>query len=449
MSRPTRPPLSGVGDGPLVLPEAVGSMLGNGLEILAIRYTRLPAVALRLVSHAGRWTEREGERGLSGMSAVLSRHGTARWDSGELARLQDARGLRMGASASLDDRVVAVRTLSEELPLAVEMLAQLARHPTFPADHVEREIDTAVQSLRHRRSSPDLLSGEKLAERLHPGHPYGDPPASAEELRAITSERLGRWQAQRFGPESALLVAVGDLDPLHLEELVRAQLEEWPRAELPPRPSPVAPAAVEEVLLVDRPASEQATICMGLPAPARTDPQWATVRLLSTVLGGGASSRLFLELRERRGLTYGAGCGYDAGHYGGDLTIHLSCSTGKVEEALEATVTEIRRLGRDGVSEHELEVARRALLGGLPMAASSLGGLASLFGTRWLFGLPEQAWSRLGDELAAIGPEQLREAALRWLNPDRAHCVVVGRAEVLKGPCSRLGRVRVEPLPAA
>ena len=200
---------------------------------------------------------------------------------------------------------------------------------------------------------------------------------------------------------------------------------------------------------MDRPASEQATISMGFPAPPRTDPQWATVRMLSTVLGGGASSRLFLELRERRGLTYGAGCGYDAGRYGGDLTVNVSCSTTKAEEALDALLAEIRRIGRESATEHELEIARRALLGGLPMAASSLGGLASLFGTRWLFELPEQAWSRLGEDLAAVGPEQLQEAAQRFLDPDSAHCVVVGRAEALEAPCARLGRVRVEPLPAA
>lgn len=447
--RPSTPPLSGVQDGPLLLPAATTTVLENGLTVLAVPYSRLPVVSLRLVSRAGRWTEAREERGLSGMSAMLARHGTQAWDSAELARLQDARGLRVGASGSLDDRVVAVRALSEELPLAVQALTQLARHATFPQDHLDREVDTAVQSLRHRRASPDTVCAEALSARLHPDHPYGHPPASEAELRGITAERLRDWQGRRVGPESALLVAVGDLDAERLVELAREQLADWEPATLPAAPTPVAPDADRSVLLFDRPASEQATVSLGFTAPVRTDPSWARLRLLCAVLGGGASSRLFLELREKRGLTYGASAGLDAGRYGGDIVVSLACSTERVGEALEATVAELERLRNEPVLERELETARRGLLGGLPMAASSQGGLASLFGTRWLFGLPVDVWARLGDELAAVGPDELIEAARRWLDPATAHAVVVGRAGPLLSACSVLGEVRVEPLPGA
>lgn len=449
MSLPTTPPLSGVLDAPLVLPEASRRVLGNGLEVLAIRYSRLPVVALRLVSRAGRWTEAPDERGLSGMSALLASHGTALWSSAEMALLQDARGLRMGASASLDDRVVSVRALAEELPLAVEVLAQLTRFASFPQSHLDREVETAVQSLRHRRSSPDAITSERLASLLHPGHPYGDPAASEEELRALTPDRLRAWQDRRVGPDSALVVAVGDLHPEALLDQVQASFSDWSASALPESPEPATPAPVGDLLLVDRPASEQATIALGLPAPPRVDPRWAAVRLLASVLGGGGSSRLFLELRERRGLTYGGFCGYDAGQYGGDVTIGLSCSASKVEEALGAVNEEMERLRREPVSEAELELARRGLLGGLPMAAASLGGLASLFGTRWLFDLEPDAWAKLGDQLAAIGPGELMEAAQTWLDPALAHRVVVGQAELLEAACAVHGPVRVERVPTA
>ena len=447
--RPSTPPLSGVQDGPLVLPDSSVATLDNGLTIIAVPYARLPVVALRLVSRAGRWTERKGERGVSGMSAMLARHGTRSWDSAGLAHLQDSRGLRLGASGSLDDRVVAVRALSEELPLAVQSLNELTRYATFPQVHLDREVDTAIQSLRHRRSAPDSVVAEALSARLHPDHPYGHPPASEEELKALTPEGLRDWQDRTVGPESALLVAVGDLEADRLVDRAREAFDDWSPASLPEEPSPAVPDPDRTVLLFDRPASEQATISVGFPAPGRTDPDWATLRLLTAVLGGGASSRLFLELREKRGLTYGASAGLDAGRYGGDITLSLACSTDRAEEALTATFEELERLRTERVQQRELETARRGLLGGLPMAASSLGGLASLFGTRWLFGLPQDAWARLGDDLAAIGPERLMQAARRWLDPANAYTVVVGRAAGLETACRVLGDVRVERLPQA
>ena len=441
MSFPTTPPPGGPAL-PWTFPESHAATLGNGLRVLVLPQRRLPIVQLRLVSRVGRWLEQAHERGLSRLLAMTTRHGTARYSSAELARTQDALGLRLSSSMSPDDRGLAVKALSEHLERAFEVLGELAMRPTFPQEHLAREARKSVEARRQQRASPDSLAGEWFSWALYgPDHPYGRPRPEAEDFLARTRDEVLAWQAARFGPEHALLVVVGDVEPDAALELAERTFGDWSAgAPLPEEPGP-PPERPPRVILVDRPGSEQATLLAGNLALGRAAERYDDARVMNRVLGGGASSRLFMDLRETRSLTYGVYSALDGGRFGGDHSASLSCATEKAEEALSALYEHSRRIRDEPVGDGELDAARRYLCGAFPMGASSLGGMASLVTTRWLNGLPEDVWETFVPRIAAVSVADVQAAARRVVRPEHGVLVVVGTGDALQGLCERYGEV--------
>lgn len=449
---PTAPPEGGP-PAPWTFPAAHEATLSNGLSVLVLPEHRLPIVQLRLVSRVGRWLEGPHERGLCRLLAMTTRHGTERFSSAELAHYQDALGLRLSSSISPDDRSVAVKALAEHVDEAFVVLGELATRPLFPEEHLSREAEKSVQARRQQLASPDSLAGEWFSWAIYgPDHPYGRRRPEAEDFLVRTRDEVLAWQERHFGPEHALLVVVGDVEAKRALDLAESALGHW----RPAQPLPALPTAPgrrpKRVVLVDRPGSEQATILVGNKGIGRTAPTYDDARVMNRVLGGGASSRLFMDLRETRSLTYGVYSALDGGRFGGDHSASLSCATDKADEALSALFEHARRIRDEPVTDEELDGARRYLCGAFPMGASSLGGLASLLTARWLNGLPEDVWETWVPRVAAVTVEDVQAAAKALVRPEDGVLVVVGEGDALEPLCARYGevlRVSAEDRPPA
>ena len=450
MTFPTRPPTGGT-PRPWAFPATHAHTLANGLRVLILPSDRLPIVQLRLVHRVGRWAEEK--RGLCRLLAMTTRHGTRRFDSAALARYQDGLGVRLSSSLSPDDRTVAVKGLSEHVGPCFELLAELALAPTFPEEHVRREAAKSAESRRAQRSRPDSLAAEWFSWAVYgPGHVYGRGRPEAEDFEARTSAELADWHARMFGPRDALLVVVGDVRVDQALALAEKTLGGWTDGE----PLPATPDAPTErprrVVLVDRPGSEQATLLTGNLGFGRSHPRYDEARVMNRVLGGGASSRLFMDLREKRSLTYGVYSSLDGGRWGGDFSASLSCSTDKASEALDALDEHLRRIRDERALDQEIDAARRYLVGAFPMGTASLGGLASLLTSRWLNELADDVWETFMPRLAAVDAGAVQDLARALVRPDDASLVVVGEGDQLAAVCARHGdvlRVTAEDRPPA
>ncbi len=416
----------------------------RGLPVVLLSDRELPVVHLRLLSLGGR--SFQSGPGVAGLAANLARHGTRSYDSAGLAWRQDLLGARISSGASTDSLRTSVHALSEHLPAAVELLAEVGLHPTFPDEQVQRETEAAAERRRHALRQPDTVARAWVAKGLYGGHPYGQRPAVPDDLLAIRRPALHAWFQGARAVDRSLLVAVGDVTA---EQLV-VQLEDhfggWTRS-AGPLPAVSAPRAPERtIVLVDRPGSEQASVLLGLPGLLRTDARYPAARVLAQAVGGGASSRLFRELRDRRGLTYGCYAGLDTGRLAGDLSASFSCATEKAGEALDVLLDELRRTADRPLPSDELEHARRYLVGAFPRAGASLSGLADLLSLRWLHGLEDDCWTAWPSRLEAVDAEACVDAARGLLRLDRAVLVVVGRANELRTACSAHGPVIERPL---
>jgi zinc protease len=450
MSFPTSPP-KGRPPGPWRFPPSHRFTLSNGLTVVVLPWHRLPIVQLRLVHRAGRWVERDSERGVARLMALTARHGTRRFDSATLASFQDARGIRLSSSISPDERSVGVKALSEHFDEALGVLAEVALHPSFPQEHLDRQVQQSIESRRHQKGDPDALAGEWFTTALYgTGHVYGRHRPEEDDLRARTREEVLAFHERHHGPDQAMLFVLGDVEPERAADLAERELGGWGGASnLPERPQ--APTdSPARVILVDRPASEQATIVVGNLALERRHPLFDTCRVMNRVLGGGAASRLFLDLREQRSLTYGVSSSLDGGLWGGDFSAGLACSTDKVAESLSGLFEHLERVRTEAISEPELDAARRYIVGAFPQGTASLGGLASLLGSRWINRLPEDVWETFMARIAAVDADSAMAAAQACVRPSASTLVVVGRGDELEpvlAPYGQVERVAAGSLP--
>jgi len=441
VSFPTTPPI-GEFKRSWSMPATHRATLDNGLSVLVMPSSRLPIVQLRLVSRVGRWLEQPEHAGLGRLIAMTTRHGTERFSSAQLAEFQDARGLRLSSSMSPDDRSLAVKALSEHIDEAFDVLGELVMRPTFPEEHLAREAQKSVQARRQQRASPDSLAGEWFSWAVYGrSHPYGRRRPEAEDFLARTRQELLEWHAARFAPEHALLVVVGDVDPQQTVERAARTFGGWASgATLPQAPGEPSDHGAR-VILVDRPNSEQATILIGNKALSRRAPDYDDARVMNRVLGGGASSRLFMDLRETRSLTYGVYSALDGGRFGGDHSASLSCATDKAGEALSGLFEHLGRIREEPVEYEELDAARRYLCGAFPIGASSLGGMASLMTSRWLNELPEDVWERFIPRIASVSVDAVQAVARRVIRPEQGVLVVVGEGDALEPLCAQYGEL--------
>ena len=438
MSFPSKPPIRERAK-PWRFPDTERFTLSNGLEVQLLSQPGIPVVHLRLGIRGGRWMSPPA---VAGLMAGLSRHGTARYDSAGLARRQDSLGARLACAAGQDRAHVSAHGLSEHLDALLELMAEVALRPTFPEEDLARELGQLVERRRAARSNPGALANEWLGKALYGEHPYGWTLPEPEDLLAIQREQLVAAHGLSRGVNNATLFAVGDVDAGRLRATAEAALGGWHDAvDLPADPPPPAARSGRRVILVDRPGSPQAKVSVGFQGIPRSDPDYLAARVMNQVLGGGVTSRLFMDLREARSLTYGCYASLDTGALAGDLSAGLSCAGAKLDEALGALFEHFDRIRDEAVPQAELTLAQDYMTGAFPNAGSTLSGLAGMLASRWLHRLPEDIWIRYTGLIEAVTPADVQRAARRLIRPADAVVVVVGEADALEAACARWGTV--------
>jgi zinc protease len=430
MTYPTRPP-TGSAPRPWQFPARVQTTTPSGLTVMAVRMAALPIVHARWSFRAGRTEEPPHRSGLGRLYGSLTRHGTAHYDSKSLAETIDRLGARLSASVAPDNTVTSITALSEHLDQALDLLDEVALLPTFPEAQVERERAKALEMYRHDRTQPEHLASVWLSWLLYGSHVYGRPGATAAGLESSTREDLQAFHKRLTNPREGLLLVVGDIDPERTVERLVARAKALPDAAEVHALEEAPTTATARSVVIDRPGSEQTVLHMGQLLFARNHPDYLPMRVLNQVLGAGASSRLFIELRERQSLSYSPSSSIDAGLLGGDMTASLSCAPEKTATAVRSLRHELARIAAEPIPESELTEAKRYIVGSFPQKASGVGGVASLVNTAWLHELGDDVWTTYQRDVEAVSASDVADAGGRWLRPDRI-VVAVGPGDVAR-----------------
>jgi predicted Zn-dependent peptidase len=386
--------------------------------------TDVRSVALGFWVGVGSRDEDVREQGASHFLEHLLFKGTSRYSARELAELVEAVGGEMNAFTAKDHTAFYVRLLSRDLELGLDVLCDIMWDPAFRPDEVEAERQVILEEILMQADEAEDLSQELLASAVWPGHPLGREVLGDEQtVSAMTRDAIRSFHQERYRPGATVLAAAGLVDHDRLVDAVERRFAASGRGAgggVPARHAPGEPALP---LAVRTRRTEQAHLAIGLPGVTRHDPDRHAATLLVHVLGEGASSRLFQEVRERRGLAYSVYAwrtGYDDA---GLVGVYAGTSPRRATETLKVVTGEIERLA-EGVSERELEVAKGSITGGLELGLEDSGARMHRIGRSLLLHGEVPTVDEVAARFAAVTTDDVARVAARVLEPPRVLAVV-------------------------
>ena len=431
---PSAPPPPPGPERAATLPALERFTLRNGLDVLAVRDARLPLAEVRLGLRAGRAQEASGEEALSPAVEELLFKGCAGQDAAALARAFTGLGWSVGAGSEAEWLKLSASGLSRTFEAFADQLARVLTTATYPDDEIELWRETAVEELVIRRSQPSFLTEERLRAELFPGHPYGRGAADEAAIGAVNAARLRSYHAARLRPAGGYLVLVGDLDPVKARATLERAFSSWEARGAPPAAPPLPDHGRARTALVDRPGSAQASLIVAhTSAMTPNDPDYLDFIAANHVLGGTANSRLFENLRTRRGYTYGAYSSLEVYGRGVVWSAGADVRPDAARAALDEIRAEAERLRAEEVPAEVLASSKRHLAGLFLMRLAALDRVASYLAAVVESGRdPAVVMGSYQKRLAAVTPASVLAAARARLNPERFVSVVVGDAKSLK-----------------
>lgn len=427
-------------------PAVARSSLDNGLRLVVAEHHALPVVYATMVVTAGDAADPKDRPGLAGFVADMLLEGTETRTRQQIVEEIEFLGGEIEAGCSEDRTIVRVSVLRDHLPVALKLLADVVTSPAWPKEAIEKIRDKQLSELQQDLTDPGYLARRTFVEKLYgAGHPYAHVGPSVAALKATTRSDLAAFHKQYFVPGHAFLVVAGDVAPEDITASVVDVFGDWRGSGKTPKVvEPVAPASptARQIMLVDRPGSVQATFFMGAPSVKRNDPAWIQLVVGNQVLGGSASSRLFLKLREEKSLTYGAYSRLDGRRGVGFAAASANCRNEVVGEAMKEFLAEMHRFGAEPIPDVEMGYAKGYLSGLFPTQVETPANVASMVVQQELFGLPEDYWDTYRSRVLTVGEQEARGLA-SYLDPERVLVTVVGDATAIEEPLKSFGPVTV------
>ncbi len=431
----------------VTLPPAVEATLENGLKVLVLEDDRSPIVTMQLtISGAGPLYESRDLAGVAAMTARMLREGTTTRSNSEVLEQVARIGANLNTSSAFGSEAARVSAsgLSRNMEEWFEVMRDVLLNPTFPEPEFERLRQEQRAGLRQQRTSSGFLANERFSAAVFGDHPAATRTATEDSLDAMSTELIAQWHRERYAPQNSILSIAGDVNADEIVSELNDWLSDWEQtdyvAEFPPNPeSP----EVGQIFLVDRPDSAQTTIYMGDLALDRRDPDYIPLTVMNAVLGGGPSARLFLNLREEKGYTYGAYSSFSALKYPGSWRASADVRTEVTGGALTEFLFELGRMRDEPVAEAELEEVKRSIVAGFALSLERPTSLLSYSTTREIYGFEPDYWETYPERVMAVTPETVQSMAEKYLDPETLQIVVVGDASEIREVIEQYGPVEL------
>lgn len=435
--KPDRSAPPGLGPPPaLEIPPVQRHTLSNGLEVRIIEQHEVPLVQANLIVGAGSAVDPAGKFGAASLTADMLDEGAGTRSALELADAIAFLGAELGTSSSFDYSAVRLSTPVSKLAQALPLMADVAMRPSFPPNELERLRKERLTRLLQARDDPAALI-EIAFPRLVFGeeHRYGTPAGGlAPDLEAVTLEDLRAFHSGYYRPENATLIVVGDLTPEVVMPLIEKTFGAWTPAGPARKPTPL-PAATQltkrQIYIVDKPGAAQSQIRIGWVGVPRSTPDYPTLQVLNTILGGSFTSRLNTNLRETHGYSYGAFSGFEERVSPGSFSARAGVQTDKTAEAVREFFNEFAAI-RKPVPDEELEKARNYVALGFPTEFETTSDLARKIEEQVVFGLADEYFMTYIRLVAQVTGQGVEQAAGKYVQPDKFAVVIVGDRKLIE-----------------
>jgi predicted Zn-dependent peptidase len=429
-------------DKPLPVPAIAQSKLPNGLTVWVVKRGGYPRVAVKLAVRGGSAADPADAPGISDLLADTLKEGTTTRTSRQIAEELQTVGAEIGANATPDAIYVTATGLGSGAPLILEIAADIARNPTFPAAEVELARGNALEALKAQEATPEYQARKALARAVYGDHPYHVIGATRETLQGATVEQLKREHTRRFRPENSLLVVVGDVDAAAVSAAVNRFFGPWKGTGESPTPTPASPPATpRRIFVVNRPGSVQSQILIGRTVATVTDPRYYPLLVANTICAGSFGSRLVENIREDKGYTYSPGGGVQARQKGGLLTVRADVRNEVTGASLLEMFYELDRMAATDPSAEEMSRAKRYQAGLYLIRNQIQAAVAQTLATNWVNGLPPEALGEFVTKVDAVTAGQVREAGRAFYPSALQTVVVVGDEPKVKAELEPFGAV--------
>jgi len=405
--------------------------LPNGLVVIFQENHANPTVAIQGLVKAGAIFDPPARSGLSRFVSAMLDRGTRKRTAFQQAEALESLGASVHFEGGPETIAISANMLSEDTGTVLEVLADALRNPSFTEDQIDKARDEMIVRVKISNENTAYVAARTANELLYPSdHPYHGPPLGTEpSLRAITREDLETFHASHYGPNTTVLVLVGDVDPDSTLEPVKRVFSDWRKLVAPPPFSvpPAAPPDRPKRQVVPMKGKSQVDVAFALPGIARTDPGYYAAMIMCYVLGGGSlSSRLMDQVRDKMGLVYGVYSSLHAGIGAGPIQIRAGTNPRNADRTAEAMLAEVRRMHEEGPTPAELEEAVSYLTGVFPVRMETNAGVASQLLGAELYGLGMDYIERYPGLLRGTQIEQVVAASRKHLSPDGYAVAVAG-----------------------
>ncbi|MEK6337062.1 MAG: pitrilysin family protein [Acidobacteriota bacterium] len=421
-------------DPKLVLPKIEKNKLSNGLEVWLVHHNELPIVSMNLVVKTGGTAD--AKAGVASMTANLLDDGTKTRSVTEISKQIQSIGAQLNTGSDWDSSNVALLTLTKNLDKALDIFADVVANPTFPEAEFEIQRRRAAVAFLQRKNNANAIANVAYNSLLYgKDHPYSRSLAGDEDsLKALTRDDLQKFYDSYYRPNNSILIVVGEADSKMLMPKLEKAFANWKAGSVTATAAPPAPRFEQPgIYIVDRPGAAQSVVTIGQIGVERSNPDYFSLLVMNSILGGQFTSRVNLNLREDKGYTYGARSGWSFRRGAGPFSASADVQTAVTKEAVEEFMKELNGIrGSIPVTQKELEYNKQSIIRRYPGAFETVGQISNQLSNLVVFGLPDGYFNEYIAKVNAVTVADVNRVANKYLDPSRMAILIVGDRKVIE-----------------
>lgn len=427
------------------LPKGQEATLSNGLRVILLENHRVPTFSMQMVVLSGGLSDPADYHGLASFTAAMLREGTTTRKSREIAEQVDTLGATLTAGSGLANFTTTITTagLVENFDPALGLFSDIILNAKFPQEEIDKFKARQLQTLNFQRSIPQFLAQERFVRAIYGTHPAGMITAPRESISKITTADLAGFRDKYYRPNNAMLAIVGDVTMKELLPKLEKAFGAWARGDVPATVIPtVSSPGAALIQLINRPGSVQTVLQLGNLGIERTNPDYFAVAVMNEILGGGPQARLFMNLREDKGYTYGAYSNFGGSKYRGTMVSSSEVRTDVTEGAMKEFMYELNRIRDEKVSATELDNAKRSMVGSFALTLEQPASLLQNLVLQKLYDMPADYWDTFPQKVMAITAEDVQRVAQKYIDMGHLQVIAVGDASKTREILAKYGTVQ-------
>jgi zinc protease len=424
------------------LPRPVERPLANGIKLLVVESHRVPTISLRITIPSGDFRDPEGIPGVSDATSALIRLGTKTRSSKDIAETLAELGASISFGSGQDSGSIFVSSLTENFDATLALLADMLLNPAFPADELEKWKTRTRAQIEQMKANPGSLANERMYKLLYPGDRRQYTRPTLDGLDKITRDMVVEHHKNYYVPSGEWAGIAGDITPKDAVAKLDKALGAWKGGPVKHLTVPFPPAlTAKRVILIPRPNSVQTNLVVTNRAIDRMSPDYIECQVMNRVLGSGPSSRLFRNIREEKGYTYGIGSGFNASRTLNVFSASTSVRTEVTEPALAELLKEFQAIRDVPVPADELADAKSAIVAGFVLGLESSSGVLSRWMEQREYGLPEDYWDTYTQKVQGVTAADVQRVAKKHVPLENAQIIAVGDASKIAELLKKFGPV--------